>query len=90
MLEPKESSAESGENNLLEIISGLQQLPAPINRDKIPEHLLGDNDKILPSMTNFLLQEIDKFNNFLFIVDNSLKMLEKAIRGLIPMNTDLD
>lgn len=41
-------------------------------------------------MTNFLLQEIDKFNNFLFIVDNSLKMLEKAIRGLIPMNTDLD
>lgn len=41
-------------------------------------------------MTNFLLQEIEKFNNFLKIIDNSLKMLEKAIKGLIPMNSDLD
>jgi len=41
-------------------------------------------------MTNFLLQEIDKFNNFLAVVDNSLKMLENAIKGIIPMNTDLD
>ncbi len=41
-------------------------------------------------MTNFLLQEIDKFNNFLKTIDSSLKMLEKAIKGLIPMNTDLD
>jgi hypothetical protein len=56
----------------------------------LPEHLLGDNEKILPSMTNFLLQEVDKFNNFLSIIDNSLKMLEKAIKGAIPMNSDLD
>jgi hypothetical protein len=33
---------------------------------------------------------VDKFNNFLSIIDNSLKMLEKAIKGAIPMNTDLD
>lgn len=41
-------------------------------------------------MTNFLLQEVDKFNNFLSVIENSLQMLEKAIKGLIPMNTDLD
>lgn len=56
----------------------------------MPEHLLGDNDKVLPSMTNFLLQEIEKFNNFLRIIETSLSMLEKAIKGAIPMNTDLD
>jgi hypothetical protein len=41
-------------------------------------------------MTNFLLQEIDKFNNFLEIITRTLSLLEKAINGLIPMNSDLD
>jgi hypothetical protein len=41
-------------------------------------------------MTNFLLQEVDKFNNFLAIVGSSLNMLEKAIKGAISMNSDLD
>lgn len=41
-------------------------------------------------MSNFLLQEIDKFNNFLNVIRKTLDMLEKAIKGLIPMNEDLD
>ena len=41
-------------------------------------------------MTNFLLQEVDKFNNFLAVIEGSLRMLEKAIKGAIPMNSDLD
>lgn len=52
----------------------------------IPEHLLGEDEKILPSMSNFLLQEVDKFNNFLNVIRRTLEMLEKAIKGLIPMN----
>lgn len=90
MLQPKEGGGDSGSGNLLEIIANLQQLPPPIDRSKLPDHLLGDNEKVLPSMTNFLLQEIDKFNGFLKTIDSSLKMLEKAIKGLIPMNSDLD
>lgn len=41
-------------------------------------------------MTNFLLQEIQKFNIFLKVIQDSLNMLEKAIKGIIPMNSDLD
>ena len=58
MLQPRESGSESGSDKLLEIIGNLQQLPNSINTGKIPEHLMGDSDKVLPSMTNFLLQEI--------------------------------
>ena len=90
MLQPKDTANESASSDLLEIIANLQQLPPPIRNHPLPEHLLGDNDKVLPSMTNFLLQEIDKFNNFLRVIENSLTMLEKAIKGVIPMNTDLD
>lgn len=90
MIEPKEGGSGSEDNNLLNIIANLQQLPSPVAREKLPEHLLGESGKILPSMTNFLLQEVDKFNGFLAVIDNSLKMLEKAIRGAIPMNSDLD
>jgi dynein heavy chain len=52
--------------------------------------LLGDDTKILPSMSNFLLQEVDKFNNFLSVIRKTLEMLEKAIKGIISMNEDLD
>jgi hypothetical protein len=37
-------------------------------------------------MTNFLLQEVDKFNTFLGVIKKTLDMLDKAIKGLIPMN----
>ena len=41
-------------------------------------------------MTKFLFWEVEKFNKFLSIIKNSLEMLEKAIKGLIPINEDLD
>jgi len=37
-------------------------------------------------MTNFFLQEVEKFNTFLNVIKNSLSMLEKAIQGSISMN----
>lgn len=37
-------------------------------------------------MSNFLLQEVDKFNSFLSVIKKTLDMLDKAIKGLIPMN----
>jgi len=68
MLQPKDTGNESASSDLLEIIANLQQLPPPIRNHPLPEHLLGDNEKVLPSMTNFLLQEIDKFNTFLRVI----------------------
>lgn len=41
-------------------------------------------------MSNFLLQEVDKFNSFLAVIKRTLDMLDKAIKGQIPMNEDLD
>lgn len=74
----------------METIAVFSSLPEPIERAVIPEHLLGDDDKILPSMSNFLLQEVDKFNSFLSVIKKTLDMLDKAIKGLISMNEDLD
>ena len=37
-------------------------------------------------MTNFFLQEVEKFNLFLKVIKESLEMLEKAIQGSISMN----
>lgn len=65
-------------------------LPNPIDRSNVPDHLIDTNSPILPSITNFLFQEIDKFNNFLKVIVNSLDMLEKAIKGFLPMNEQLD
>ena len=58
MLQPEETGESSAGGSLLEIIANLQQLPLPIPIDKVPEHLLGEGGKVLPSMTNFLLQEV--------------------------------
>ena len=71
---------------MLELISNLSQLPLPINCSPLPDHLKGENDKVLPSMTNFFLQECEKFNTFLHVIKDSLQMLEKAIKGSISMN----
>ena len=74
------------EDSTLETIAVFSSLPDPIDRSVIPEHLLGEDVKILPSMSNFLLQEVDKFNSFLAVIKKTLDMLDKAIKGLVPMN----
>ena len=61
-------------------------LPKPIKVDPLPEHLKGESEKILPSITNFLLQEVEKFNKFLSVIKNSLINLQKAIQGSVSMN----
>lgn len=90
MIEPKGSGSSSAEDGTLETIAFFSMLPEPIDKSSVPEHLLGEDPNILPSMSNFLLQEVDKFNAFLGIIRKTLDMLEKAIKGFVPMNEELD
>ncbi len=43
-----------------------------------------------PSLTTFVRQEADKFNNLLSVVKKSLEKLENAIKGLVAMSEDLE
>ena len=45
---------------------------------------------LLPSLTTFLLQEVQRFNRLLKVIKASLEDLKKAINGLILMSDDLD
>jgi dynein heavy chain, axonemal len=49
----------------------------------------GSKDKKSP-LGNFLLQEGDKFNNLISIINSSLKNLELAVKGLIVMSPDIE
>jgi dynein heavy chain len=45
---------------------------------------------LLPSLTTFLIQEVQRFNKLSIIILNSLQDLKKAINGLILLSDDLD
>jgi dynein heavy chain len=54
------------------------------------ELFLATKDGLLPSMTVFLLHEIERFNNLIKLMQTSLDTLEKAIKGLAVMNEELE
>ena len=45
---------------------------------------------LIPSLSTVLLQEMEKFNELLFTIRNSLKNLKQAIAGEIVMSAELD
>jgi dynein heavy chain len=49
-----------------------------------------NKDGLLPSMTTFLLQEVERFNNLNQVIAKSLDTLKKAIKGEAVMSDDID
>jgi dynein heavy chain, axonemal len=65
----------------------------------MPEYLLREDGKkeqfkttngLLPSLSTVLVQEMEKFNRMLKVMNGSLADLEKAIHGFIVMSETLD
>ncbi|CAH8601294.1 unnamed protein product [Schistosoma mattheei] len=69
----------------------LKKLPEKINiEDARPDLFDTDSKGRIDSLTTVLTQEIDRFNKLLKIIKNSLKQLQKAIKGFIVMSEDLE
>lgn len=47
-------------------------------------------DGLLPSITVFLLHEIERYNNLITVITQSLDNLQKAIKGLAVMSEELE
>lgn len=54
-----------------------------------PQMRLDDRGRV-PSLTTVLLQEIDRFNRLLAVIHDSLRQLERAIRGFVVMSESLE
>ena len=66
-------------------------VPNPIKTLDIRDELLiEDSRKLKPSLTVVLFQEIDRFNNLINIIQDSLEKLVAAIQGTIIMSAALD
>ena len=66
-------------------------MPDPLTREGSAKELfIRSADDLYPSMTTFLLQEIDRFNQLVEVIRESLDQLKKAIKGLAVMSDELD
>jgi len=82
----------SSDEIVAEIANNLMK-DVPVNFN--PEHgnkkLFERNEVgLMSSLSTFLLQELEKFNNLLNVIRDSLDQLVKAIKGLIVMSQELD
>ena len=66
-------------------------IPNVMRLDEIKDELMIENSRGLkPSMTTVLLQEIERFNTLLMVIQDSLDKLVAAISGTIIMSAVLD
>jgi len=49
-----------------------------------------DKNGLLSSLTTVLLQEMEKFNRLIKVMERSMNDLDKAINGFIVMSAELD
>ena len=69
----------------------IADLPQPLSRQGAQPALFALTDKgVLPSLSVVLVQEMDRFNRLLAVVQRSLVELQRAVRGEIAMSASLD
>ncbi|KAA3673121.1 dynein heavy chain, axonemal, partial [Paragonimus westermani] len=69
----------------------LGKLPDKLDlKDAKPEYFQTDSKGRVDSLTTVMTQETDRFNKLLFKVKDSLKQLQKAIKGFVVMSEVLE
>jgi dynein heavy chain len=67
------------------------ELPEALTKEGAQKELfIQTKDLLLPSLTTFLLQEMERFNKLIVIIARSLDTLKKAIKGFAVMGDDMD
>ncbi|XP_047126546.1 dynein axonemal heavy chain 6 isoform X3 [Hydra vulgaris] len=94
-VQPRMTAGESGKTSD-EIVyelseSILQKLPDKLDMEKMLKSLLTlDSKGRVNSLTIVLGQEVDRFNNLLRVIKDSLQKMQLAIKGLAVMSLELD
>ena len=68
----------------------LERMPEQFDRRKAHEASLTVTDEKMISLGVFLLQEMSRFNAMMVSMLGQLKMLDRAIKGLVVMSADLE
>ena len=94
-IQPRESVAageKSGDEIVIEFIQTvISTLPEPLDQKQGTAELFVKAEyDLIPSLTTVLLHEIERFNNLLKKMKNSMIDLQKAIKGEIVMSQELD
>jgi dynein heavy chain len=86
----------SGGKSTDEIVSELSQelegkLPSQLDLGNCLKGLFKTNEKgLMQSLSTVLVQEIERFNRLLKVMADTLVELQKAIKGLVVMSSELD
>lgn len=93
MLQPKESGGGGGltpDEMVTELATKFEEMcPAPMRKDEAGENLTFFQGQHPDSLTNFLMQEVERFNKLTKIILTSLSNIKKAIKGLVLMSPAL-
>ena len=94
-IQSKSSGSSSAQNNdklVDDICQKIKEdLPESLSREGSAKDLWKVNKQgLVASLTTYLLQEIERFNNLITVIDKSLDELRDAIKGLVVMSDELD
>ncbi|KAM4809142.1 dynein axonemal heavy chain 6 [Rhinophrynus dorsalis] len=94
-VQPRSTTQGSGKSNdeiVSELASSiLSKLPGKLEMEAASEMLfVKDSKGRVSSLTTVLGQEVDRFNNLLKVLKNSLETFNKAIAGLVVMSEEME
>jgi dynein heavy chain len=86
------SGGKSQDEIVMELAIELEaQLPPLLDRANAKKDLFKANEKgLMESLSTVLLQELQRFNRLLTVMRASLEEIQKAIKGLVVMSSELD
>ncbi len=95
-VQPRTSSSGATGKNPDQIIEELankieSELPELLTREGASKELfIVNKEGLLPSLTTFLMQEMERFNKLVGVIAKSLDTLKKALIGEAVMGEDID